>query len=64
MDKLYVFGHKKPDTDTIASAIVAANLQRALGNPATPYKLGEISKETRYALSTFNVEKYGSPLSG
>lgn len=57
MDKLYVFGHKKPDTDTIASAIVAANLQRALGNPATPYKLGEISKETRYALSTFNVEE-------
>lgn len=57
MDKLYVFGHKKPDTDTITSAIVAANLQRALGNPATAYKLGEISKETKFALSTFNVEE-------
>ena len=57
MDKLYIFGHKKPDTDTITSAIVAANLQRALGNPATAYKLGEISKETKFALSTFNVEE-------
>lgn len=57
MNKLYVFGHKKPDTDTITSAIVAANLQRLLGNQATAYKLGEISKETKYALSTFNVEE-------
>ena len=57
MDKLYVFGHQKPDTDTITSAIVAANFQRALGNPATPYKLGEISKETKFALSTFNVDE-------
>lgn len=57
MDKLYVFGHKKPDTDTITSAIVAANFQRALGVPATPYKLGDISKETKFALSTFNVDE-------
>lgn len=57
MDRLYVFGHKKPDTDSITSAIVAANLQRALGMPATPYKLGEINKETKFALSTFNADE-------
>lgn len=57
MDRLYVFGHKKPDTDAITSAIVAANLQRTLGVPATPYKLGNISKETKFALSTFNADE-------
>lgn len=56
-NKLYVFGHKNPDTDSITSAIVLANLQRALGNDATAYKLGNINKETRYALKTFKVEE-------
>ena len=57
MDKLFVIGHKKPDTDSIASAIVAANLQKALGNEAVAYKLGNINKETAYALKTFEVEE-------
>ena len=57
MEKLYVFGHKKPDTDTITSAIVAANLQKALGKDATAYKLGELNKETKYALKTFKIEE-------
>lgn len=56
-NKLYVFGHKNPDTDSITSSIVMANLQRALGNDATAYKLGNINKETRYALNTFKVEE-------
>lgn len=45
-DKLYVFGHTKPDTDSIASAIVFAKLQKALGIDAVAYKLGEVNKET------------------
>lgn len=56
-NKLYVFGHQKPDTDTITSAIVLANLERALGIDATAYKLGNINKETAYALKTFEVEE-------
>lgn len=56
-NKLYVFGHQKPDTDTITSAIVLANLERALGIDATAYKLGNINKETVYALKTFEVEE-------
>ena len=56
-NKLYVFGHLKPDTDSITSAIVEANLLRALGFDATAYKLGDVNKETRYALKTFEVEE-------
>ena len=57
MNKLYVFGHTKPDTDSIASAIVFARLQKALGIDAVAYKLGEVNKETKYALKTFEVEE-------
>ena len=57
MNKLYVFGHTKPDTDSIASAIVFARLQKALGIDAVAYKLGEVNKETKYALETFEVEE-------
>ena len=56
-NKLYVFGHQKPDTDTITSAIVLANLERALGVDAKAYKLGNVNKETAYALKTFEVEE-------
>ncbi|MGN1327158.1 MAG: DHH family phosphoesterase, partial [Clostridia bacterium] len=56
-NKIYVFGHKKPDTDSITSSIVLANLQKALGNDATAYKLGSLNKETKYALKTFEVEE-------
>ena len=55
-NKLYVFGHKKPDTDSIASTIVFTNLQKALGKNAVAYRLGNISKESQYALDTFKVE--------
>ena len=57
MNKLYVFGHTKPDTDSIASAIVFARLQKVLGIDAVAYKLGEVNKETKYALKTFEVEE-------
>ena len=57
MSKLYVFGHQKPDTDTITSAIVLANLERALGIDAVAYKLGNVNKETAYALKTFEIEE-------
>lgn len=55
-NKNIVFGHTKPDTDSIASAIVMANLQNKLGNETECYRLGDINKETAYALKTFGVE--------
>lgn len=51
-----IFGHKNPDTDTIASALVVANIESLLGNDAVPYRLGEINSETAYALKYFGVE--------
>lgn len=56
MEKVLVFGHKNPDTDTITSAISYAELKKALGVNAEAVRLGEINKETQYALDYFNVE--------
>lgn len=55
-NKNLVFGHTNPDTDSIASAIVMANLQNKLGNETECYRLGDVNKETAYALKTFGVE--------
>ena len=51
-----VFGHKNPDTDTIMSAMVMANLERELGNDAKAVRLGNINKETQYVLDYLKVE--------
>ncbi|MCS5428336.1 manganese-dependent inorganic pyrophosphatase, partial [Staphylococcus aureus] len=32
MVNTFIFGHKNPDTDTIASALVMEDLQKELGN--------------------------------
>ena len=57
MEKTLVFGHKNPDTDTICSSIVMADLQKKLnGKEIIPCRLGNINEETNYALEYFNVE--------
>ena len=56
-DKTYVFGHTNPDTDSIASAISMANLQTQTGRYAESFRLGNINKETKYALNTFNMQE-------
>lgn len=57
MVKTYVFGHKSPDTDTITSSIVMANLERQLGNTeAKAYRLGNLNKETQYVLDYLDIE--------
>lgn len=55
MEKILVFGHKNPDTDTINSAIAYAELKKALGFDAEAVRLGEINGETQYALDTFKT---------
>ena len=55
-EKLYIFGHKSPDTDSITSAIALAYLKRNLGYDATPYALGELNKETKFVLDYFQVK--------
>ena len=57
MEEVIVFGHKSPDTDTICSAIVMADLQTKIrGKKVIPCRLGEINEETKFALKKFNAE--------
>ena len=57
MAKTYVFGHKSPDSDTITSSIVMANLEKQLGNDeAQAYRLGSINKETEFILNYLDME--------
>ncbi|WP_407392583.1 manganese-dependent inorganic pyrophosphatase [Methanobrevibacter sp.] len=57
MVKTYVFGHKNPDSDSITSSIVMANLERELGNTdAKAYRLGNLNKETEFILSYLDME--------
>lgn len=55
MEKVLVFGHKNPDTDTICSAIVYAELKKQLGLEAEPVRLGQINGETKFVLDYFKV---------
>ncbi len=56
MNKVLVFGHKNPDTDSIASAITYAYLKQQLGLDAEAVRLGSVSEETQFALDTFGFE--------
>lgn len=57
MRKTFVFGHKKPDTDSIGASIALANLKNQLGEVCEARSLGDINKETKYALNYFGVEE-------
>ncbi|MGI2294623.1 manganese-dependent inorganic pyrophosphatase [Paenibacillus sp. GXUN7292] len=56
MEKVLIFGHKNPDTDTITSALVYADLKSKLGMNAEAVRLGDVNGETQYALNYFGVE--------
>lgn len=55
MREVYIFGHKKPDTDSVTSAIALAELKNRLGIISKPKILGPINKETKFVLNYFNV---------
>ncbi len=56
MEKVLIFGHKNPDTDTICSAIAYADLKSKLGWNVEPVRLGEVNGETAFALERFGFE--------
>lgn len=56
MSKVYVTGHKSPDTDSIAAAISYSYLKRQLGMDAVAARAGKPNKETKFALDYFKVE--------
>ena len=57
MGKTYIFGHKNPDTDSIMSSLVMANLEKKLGNSeAISCRTGKVNKESEYVLKYAGVE--------
>ncbi len=55
MQKTYIFGHKKPDSDSVMSAIGLSYLKNLLGENTEPRILGDVNKETAYALKYFHL---------
>ena len=56
-DKIYVVGHKNPDTDSICSAIAYAALKNKTDDGVfVPKRAGEVNNETKYVLDFFDVE--------
>ncbi|KAA6449849.1 manganese-dependent inorganic pyrophosphatase [Bacillus atrophaeus] len=56
MEKILIFGHQNPDTDTICSAIAYSDLKNKLGFNTEPVRLGQVNEETKYALDYFKKE--------
>lgn len=55
--KVYVIGHKNPDTDSICSAIAYAELKRRItGKFYEARRAGQINEETKYILDRFGAE--------
>lgn len=58
--KVYIIGHKNPDTDSICSAIAYADIKtRSEEGRFVAKRAGQISEETQYVLGRFGVEAPG-----
>jgi len=56
MKKIYVIGHKNPDTDSIVSAIAYAELKKSLGESNIfPARAGKVNLQTEYILNRFGI---------
>ena len=60
-EKIFVIGHKNPDTDSICSAIAYADIKnRSVQNAKyIPKRAGQINEETEYVLNRFGVHPPG-----
>lgn len=57
MRKTLIFGHRKPDTDSVMSAIGLSYLKNQLGDNTEARVLGDINKESTFALDFFGLTK-------
>lgn len=56
-EKVFITGHRVPDTDSICSALAYAEFKNRLGEvEAIPIRIGELNQETRFVLDYFKVE--------
>jgi len=53
--KIYIVGHKNPDTDSICAPIAYAFLLKKKGKAAIPVRSGEINPETKFVLNYFKI---------
>ena len=60
-EKIFVIGHKNPDTDSICSAIAYADIKNRTVQNAKyiPKRAGQLNEETEYVLSRFGVHPPG-----
>lgn len=57
-EKVLIFGHKNPDTDSICSSLVKEILNRKNGyENAKAVRLGKINKETQYVLDYLEIKE-------
>ncbi len=59
--KIFVIGHKNPDTDSICSAIAYADIKNRTTQDQKyiPKRAGQINEETEYVLNRFGVQPPG-----
>ena len=58
--KIYVIGHRNPDTDSICSAIATADLKNKTdrnGNFYVAARAGQLNPETEYVLKKFHANR-------
>ncbi len=56
-EKILIFGHKNPDTDSICSSIVKERLNKKNGQDnSKAVRLGKVGKETQYVLDYLEIE--------
>ena len=54
---IYIFGHKKPDTDSICSSIALSYLKNQLGYKTEPRTLGSLNNEIKFVLNKFDFKE-------
>ena len=55
--KIYIFGHKNPDTDSICSSLVSEILYKKSGiSNVEARRLGNVNKETQYILDYLKIQ--------
>ncbi len=56
MEKIFIFGHRKPDTDSVCSSIALSYLKNKLGMNTEPRILSDINLETKFVLDYFKIK--------
>ena len=57
MEKINIFGHKKPDTDSATAAIALSYLKNELGFNTEARILGHPNNETKFVLNYFKFDE-------